>query len=69
MSDEFALDNVPDEDEIIFEKGKASLQLNTFMQDAATAAGLFNVPFEGEVILNKGAATFPFQTFIDDLAG
>ncbi len=64
----YSLNSLPFEDEKVFKDGKASLQLNTFLQDAAEAAGLYNQPSEGEkIILDDGSATFPFQAFIDNL--
>ena len=62
-----SLDSLPDENEKIFNKGQAELQLATFLQDAAFAASL-TAPEEGEKILTNGSATFAFQAFLDDLA-
>ena len=62
-----SLDSLPDENEKIFNKGRAELQLSTFLQDAALAASL-TAPVEGETILINGSATFAFQAFLDDLA-
>lgn len=65
----YSLSSLPDETEIVFINGKASLQLITFLQDAADAAGLYNQPSEGEkIILDDGSASQPFQAFIDNLA-
>ena len=63
----YSLDSLPDENEKIFNKGQAELQLATFLQDAALAASL-TAPSEGEKILINGSATFAFQAFLDDLA-
>ena len=62
-----SLNSLPVESEKIFNKGRAELQLSTFLQDAALAASL-TAPEEGETILINGSATFAFQAFLDDLA-
>ncbi len=67
VSELYSLDSLPDENEKIFNNGRAELQLSTFLQDAALAAGL-TAPVEGEKILINGSALFAFQAFLDDLA-
>lgn len=61
------IDSLPDETEIIFNKGLASIQLATFLQAAAEATSL-TPPSESEIILENSHATFVFQAFLDDLA-
>ena len=46
LSELQSLDSLPDEGEIIFNNGVASIQLATFLQDAAIAANL-TPPAEG----------------------
>ncbi len=67
VSELHTLDSLPDETEIIFNNGVASIQLATFLQDAAFASGL-TPPTEGEIITENNHATFVFQAFLDDLA-
>ncbi len=62
-----SIDSLPDETEIIFNKGAASIQLVTFLQAAAEATSL-TPPSESEIILEDSHATFVFQAFLDDLA-
>ncbi len=67
LADLHTLDSLPDENEIIFNKGVASIQLVTFLQAAAEATSL-TAPSESEIILQDSHATFVFQAFLDDLA-
>ena len=70
MAESYSITSLPNENERVFFDGKASLQLNSFLQDAADAAGTQAYPAEGEmIILEDGKANYPFQVFLDELAG
>lgn len=60
--------SVPSHGERIEYDGRATRQLNTFMEDLADVYQVNSLPDEGEIIFKNGVAELNLVTFIQDVS-